>query len=233
MVILKRGFYIVALLTVILLVIPNILSAQDVIAYIGEVRGTVTVIKGNPGEELDATLGMFLMGGDTVKTGAESYSAIIFQDDGSRVKLGENSQLTLNAERDKKRLKKRMFLDSGGKLWAKVSKKKGTDFQVKTPTSVASVKGTRFYLESKIVSGDKEEAWLWVLEGEVLFGSGEEQTNVGAGQYGKALDGKIETGDIGDGDVPVEPGRHEVIILFDQESTGTGLQKELRIEFEE
>jgi hypothetical protein len=228
MVTLKRGMYISALFIAILLVIPGVLAAQDVIAYIGEIGGSVTIIKANPGEEVEATLGMLLMGGDTVKTAAESYSAVIFQDDGSRVKLGENSQLTLNAERDKKRLKKRMFLDSGGKLWAKVSKKKGTDFQVKTPTSVASVKGTRFIMEEK--SG---ETWLWVLEDEVLYGSGEEEVTVGAGQYGRAADGKIEIGDIGDGEVPVEPGPHEIIIFFDQEIEGTRLQKQLRIEYEE
>jgi hypothetical protein len=228
MVTLKRGFYISALFIALLSFLPGLIFAQDVIAYIGEVGGSVTIIKSNPGEEVEATLGMLLMGGDTVKTGEESYSAIIFQDDGSRVKLGENSQLTLNATRDKKKLKKRMFLGSGGKLWAKITKKKGTDFQIKTPTSVASVKGTRFIMEDR-----EDGVWLYVLEDAVQFGTGEEEVTVGAGQYGRAADGKIETGDIGDGDVPVEPGPHEIIIFFDQQSQGTALQKELRIEYEE
>jgi len=227
MVTLKRGCYITALLVTLVLFIPVAVFAQDVIAYIGEVGGTVTVVKANPGEEVEAQLGMLLMGGDTVKTATASYSSIIFQDDGSRVKLGENSQLTLNAERDQKNLKKRMFLDSGGKLWAKVSKKKGTDFQVKTPTSVASVKGTKFILEA----GDSD-AWLWVLEENVLFESGGQSSNVGAGQYAHGTEEGIETGDIQDGDVPIEPGTHEIIIFFDQENRGTALQKELRIEFE-
>ena len=90
------------------------------------------------------------------------------------------------------------------------------------------MKGTRFILEETT-----EGTWLWVLEDDVLFRIGEEEVTVGAGQYGKAADGKIETGDIGDGDVPVEPGEHEIIIFFDQQSQGTALQKELRIEYEE
>jgi hypothetical protein len=222
-----RGKYFLALLVVVLLVIPGVMYAQDIIAYIGELGGTVTVIKANPGEEVAATLGMLLEGGDTIKTGGESYSSIIFQDDGSRVKLAENSQLTLNATREKKKLKKRMFLDSGGKLWAKVTKRKGTDFQVKTPTSVASVKGTRFILEEL----EWGETYLLVLEDFVFLEAEGGSGMIGAGKYGKATDDSFETGDIEDGDVPVEPGMQEIIIFLDQQEGGTGLQKELRIQY--
>ena len=104
---LRRCSHIAVVLMSLALLAPATLSAQDIIAYIGEVGGTVTVVKGNPGEEVSAQLGMLLMSGDTVKTGAASYSSVIFQDDGSRVKLGENSLLTLNAERDGKALKKK------------------------------------------------------------------------------------------------------------------------------
>ena len=224
---LKRGFYISIMFIALLLVVPGVMLAQDVIAYVGELGGSVTIIKSNPEEEVEATLGMLLMGGDTVKTGEESYSAVIFQDDGSRVKLGENSQLTLNATREKKKLKKRLFLGSGSKIWAKITKKRGTDFQVKTPTSVASVKGTRFVM----LEGD-DGTWVWVLEDAVFLESGEEGVEVGAGQYGKASDGKIETGDIGEGDVPVEPGPHEIKVFLKQPDGGN-FQKELRIEYEE
>jgi hypothetical protein len=224
---LKRVLIDIALTSSLFLIIPAVLCAQDVIAYIGEVGGTVTVVKGNPGEEVEGELGMLLMGGDTVKTAAASYSSIIFQDDGSRVKLGENSQLTLNAERDGKNLKKRMFLGSGGKLWAKVNKKRGTDFQVSTPTSVASVKGTKFIMEA-----EDDRAFLWVLEDEVIFESGEFEQNVGAGRYAIGTREGIETGDIEDKCIPVEPGPHEILIFFDQGERGTKLQKEIRIEFE-
>jgi hypothetical protein len=223
---LKRVMITTAVMGVLFLIIPVSLLAQDVIAYIGEVGGTVTVVKGNPGEEVEAQLGMLLMGGDTVKTASASYSSVIFQDDGSRVKLGENSQLTLNADRDGKNLKKKMFLDSGGKLWAKVNKKRGTDFQVRTPTSVASVKGTKFILEA-----ESDGAFLWVLEDAVVFESGEFVENVGAGEYAEGTAEGIIVRAIEDGDVPVEPGSHEILIFFDQGDRGTALQKELRIEY--
>ena len=221
---LKRGIHIFAIFMCLMIIVPGVMFAQDVIAYIGELGGTVTIIKNNPGEEVEATLGMLLVGGDTVKTGEESYSAVIFQDDGSRVKLGENSQLTLNAERDKKKLKKRLFLGSGGKIWAKITKKRGTDFQVKTPTSVASVKGTRFSMEEAATG-----TFVWVYEDSVFLKNGDAEKEVQTGEFGFASEGAVETGPIGENPGPVEPGPHEMIIYFSDEDTGR--QKELRIEY--
>jgi hypothetical protein len=225
---LKKGSFLLILIALAILFIPAAVFAQDVIAYIGEVGGTVTVTRENPGEEIAAKIGMLLQEGDTVKTEGASYSSIIFQDDGSRVKLGENAQITLNAVRQKKKLNKRMFL-SGGKLWAKVSKKKGTDFQVQTPTSVASVKGTRFIMEEK-ASG---ETWLWVTEDSVRLDSDGGGGDVGEGQYARTTSDEFESGDITDDtQPPVEPGEHELIIYFELESEGTTLQRELHIEYE-
>jgi len=209
------------------IIAPITLLGADAIAYLGEVGGKVTVIKANPGETLPAKLGMLLSGGDTVKTADESYAAIIFQDDGSRIKLGPNAQLTLNATRKDKNLDKSLFLDSG-KLWAKVTKKKGTELEIKTPTSVASVKGTKFIMEEK----EWGETWLWVLEDVVKLKSSAGETNVNAGEWGKATKDSIETGSIKDGDIPVEPGKHEMIIYFKPGDESSSLMRELRIEFE-
>jgi hypothetical protein len=199
----------------------------EAIAYIGEVGGDVKIIKGNPGTGVPATLGMLLEGGDTIKTETESYASVIFQDDGSRVKLGENAQLTLNATRDKKKLKKRMRLEAG-KMWAKITKKRGTDFQVSTPTSVASVKGTKFVLEE-----GNAETLLWVLEDVVEMAiAGGYTVEVSAGEYAKATSKGIEKGTIQDDQIPVEPGKHELIIYLNQQNKGSNQQKELHIDFE-
>jgi hypothetical protein len=221
-----RETLIIAVFCVAVMLAPAGLLAQETIAYVGEVDGEVTVTSANPGEEMSAELGMLLDQGDTVRTGPDSYTAIIFQDDGSRVKLGENSQLTLNAERDQKNLNKRMFLNVG-KLWAKVTRKRGTDFQVGTPTSVASVKGTRFVVQQE------RPTTIWVLEDEVdVSGNGGGSTSVGAGQ--KAVvddDGNIQVTDFEDGDVPVEPGPHTLKIDLTHE-TDDLLHKDVIIEFE-
>jgi len=223
----KKGRFFILLILVAAFVIPTLVFTQDTIAYIGELGGTVTVTvtKSNPGE-VAAELGMLIGAGDTVKTGNESYTSIIFQDDGSRVKLGSNAVITLNATRTKKKLNKKIFL-SAGKIFAKVTKKKGTDFQIKTPTSVSSVKGTRFILEEK----DWGETWLWVLDDFVELASDAGKITVNKGQKGIATKDALKIEELKDEDIPVEPGKHEMIINFTR-SDDTSMKKELHIEFE-
>jgi hypothetical protein len=224
MIIPKRGYVLAVIVLCVFLIVPGVMYGLDVIAYIGETGGEVTVLRGTPGKELAAEPGMLLEAGDTVKTDADSYSSIIFQDDGSRIKLGENSQLTLNATREKKKLKKRMFLDSGGKLWAKVNRQKGTDLQIKTPTSVASVKGTKFGLQTF----DAED-WVWVYEDAVQVDGEAGTVTVEEGEFCRVTRESIEKSDIEEAELPTEPGKHKLIIFFEQED-GV-IQKELHIHY--
>jgi hypothetical protein len=213
------------------MLLPTGAFAADAIAYIGEVGGKVLVVKPASGEdktaqEATAKAGMFLGAGDTIKTGDESFASVVFQDDGSRVKLGAVSTLTINAVRKQKQLDKSLFMESG-KMWAKVTKKRGTEFQVKTPTSVASVKGTRFILEET----ESGETWVWVLEDAVQLSNESGEVTVNAGQKGKATKDTLDVQEIEDMDLPIEPGPHEIIFFF-KRSDGSSLQKELHIEFE-
>ena len=222
-----KKFYLILLLILSFTLIPLTgVIAEEVIAYIGEVGGDVSVTRSSTSSTDPVTPGMFLNAGDMLKTGAESFASIIFQDDGSRVKLGANSQLTLNATRREDRLEKSSFLQMG-KLWAKVTKRKGTSFQVKTPTSVASVKGTRFIMEEK----EWGETWLYVLEDSVLLAIASEEKEIEEGQKGKATKDKIEIEDIQKDDLPIEPGIHKMIFYL-KKSGATELQKEVHVEFE-
>jgi hypothetical protein len=220
----------ILLLTACALLLPAGAFAEDVIAYIGELGGRVTVKKPasgeSEGEETAAKAGMFLTAGVTIRTAEDSFASVIFQDDGSRVKLGPASSVTLNATRQQKQLNKDLFMESG-KLWAKVTKKRGSEFQVKTPTSVASVKGTRFILEEK----DWGESWLWVLEDAVQFSNETGEVTVNEGQKGTATKDALDVQPIDDKGLPIEPGKHEVIFFF-KGSDDSSLQRELHIEFE-
>jgi hypothetical protein len=221
---------VILLLAACALLLPAGAFAEDVIAYIGELGGTVTVTKPASGEgEGEATAaktGMFLTAGVTVRTAEDGFASVIFQDDGSRVKLGPVSTVTLNATRQEKQLNKNLFMESG-KLWAKVAKKRGSEFQVKTPTSVASVKGTRFILEEK----EWGESWLWVLEDAVQFSNETGEVTVNEGQKGSATKDSLDVQPIDDKDLPIEPGKHEMIFFF-KGSDDSSLQRELHIEFE-
>lgn len=220
----NKSILFLLLLLSVLIIFPAALSSKDIIAYIGDVKGDVKVTRSNPGEIESAKIGMFIFPGDHVKTGKESYAAIIFQDDGSRLKLDSNTSLTLDATRQKKKLNKKMYLGVG-KMWAKVVKKRGTDFQVRTPTSVASVKGTKFIIEELAIG----QTWLWVLEEAVQLSNETGTWTINEGQYAKATTTTIETGSIEGGCPIIDPGEHKMIFYFEDES---GQTRELIIDLE-
>lgn len=221
----KKILFLVFLLGLLMIIPTSIFAKEDVIAFFGKVKGDVTVTRANPGETEDAKAGMFLYSGDAVKTGNKSYTSIVFQDDGSRLKLDPNTSLSLEATRSKKKLSKKMRLGAG-KMYAKVSKKRGTDFQVTTPTSVASVKGTDFGIEEKTWP----ETHLWVLSSEVEFTNGIQTIVVTAGQHAVATPETMDVGNIGDaGCELVESGDHKLRFQFEDEA---GNVKDLIIEFE-
>ena len=216
-------------LTVIIIsfiILPIFIYGEDVIAYFSEVGGKVKVTNTSISKNTQGKIGMLLNPGDMIITGEESYASIVFQDDGSRVKLGENATLTLNTRRKKLTLKKKLFLKAG-RLWARVAKRRGTEFQVTTPTSVASVKGTRFILEE----GKNGTTWLWVLEDKVKFSNGKREVEVNEGEKGKSTKNSITVEPIEEGDIPIEPGIHTMIFYFNK-GDNIGIQKELHIELE-
>ncbi len=210
-------------ITALLFVTPAAVFSQDVVAFIGEVSGEVIIVKSNPGEEIPAEIGALLGPGDTIKTGSGSFASVIFQDDGSRVKLGENAVLTLNVTRKQKKLNKRMRLDKG-KLWAKVKKKRDTEFQINTPTSVASVKGTNFIIEEHVWG----ETWVWVLEGRVELSNGRRNIIINKGQKGTATKEKIDVGKTKVDDDLLEPGKHNLIFYL-MHKDDPNLRKELHL----
>ncbi|MFW6181941.1 MAG: FecR family protein [Spirochaetota bacterium] len=222
-----KALLLLAGLALLAVLVPAGLCAQDTVAYVGELGGTVRVTRANPGEVMDAELGMLLSQGDMIKTEAASYAAVVFQDDGSRVKLGENSQLTLNTQRREQKLTKRLFLNVG-KLWAKVTRGRDTDFEVGTPTSVASVKGTRFIAEDD----GRGQTWYWSLDDAIQVSSDAGSVTIRGGEYARVTSEGIQTGSFDDGDVPLEPGRHKLIIYMNYEDESSSLQKELHIDFE-
>ena len=127
--------------------------------------------------------------------------------------------------RQQKKLSKKMSLGAG-KMWAKVSKKRGTDFQVTTPTSVASVKGTSFGLEEKPFP----ETVLWVLQDQVELSNGIQTIIVNQGQKAVSTADSIIVGNIGNAGCDlVEMGEHKIRLQFEDSS---GNSRDLVIEFE-
>ena len=97
--------------------------------------------------------GTILSDGDKVRTGSKGFAAIIFIDDKSTLKLKENSEAVITGQRSAASISKKINMDSGT-VRATVTKQ-NTDFVIQTPTSVASVKGTDFWLITNPEIGDQ------------------------------------------------------------------------------
>ena len=85
---------------------------------------------------------------DWIQTGHDSWVAVKFADDGSQLTIKENTEVEIKAFEDSPgSLAKRISMELG-KMRATINPDKKQDFQVATPTSVASVKGTDFWTSS-------------------------------------------------------------------------------------
>jgi hypothetical protein len=127
-----------------------------------------------------ARKGQPLFAGHELRTGEDSFCALVFQDDQSLLKVTSNTEVTLNTEEASGgRFSKRIWVGVGG-IWAKVARQEETTFEIETPTSVASVKGSSCYNITE-VSGPTT---LYTLEGLFEFSNRFGRVNVGPGFKG-------------------------------------------------
>ncbi|MGA2866952.1 MAG: FecR family protein [Verrucomicrobiota bacterium] len=121
-------------------------------------RGSAGVEVQRGEKRLPATRKLHLQAGDIIETGPGQSAVVEFAREGTRVKLKEETRLSLvSLEKGKH------FVLDRGKLEAAVARQPaGEPLAVATPQAEASVRGTKFSLSSQW-----EATWLKVLKGEV------------------------------------------------------------------
>ena len=92
-------------------------------------------------------MGSQLFNNDLIVTDSNGFVKFSYLDDGTTIKIHHDSELYVRGQINKKSISKRINM-SNGLLKLDVSKQNDDEFMVITPTSVASVKGTSFILES-------------------------------------------------------------------------------------
>ena len=108
-------------------------------ARVTAVSGEVVVHPAGGGDDLAAETGMALEEGDRVATSSDSTAEIAL-DGGSLIALRESSDFTLeNTSKDAS-----IFSLSLGSILAKIEKLGSRSLSVRSPTSVAAVRGTEF-----------------------------------------------------------------------------------------
>ncbi|MBW1775194.1 MAG: FecR domain-containing protein [Deltaproteobacteria bacterium] len=132
-------------------------------------EGEVSIQKQDEEIWLPVEVNIPLEEGDRIKTGKDSQVEILM-DDGSMVKLEENSEITIRelaADYQTRSITSSLFLWFG-RVLSNVTKftSKNSRFRISTPTLVAGVRGTEFIVETT----DSQLTEVGVFDGEVTVG---------------------------------------------------------------
>lgn len=146
------------------------------VAIVKKAKGTVMIT--HNGKEKKVKRGTKIYNDDQIVTKAKSRIAFVFLDDKSLVRVRQNSVFKVKGKREKNSIAKNIVLEIGD-VFASVTKQKG-EFRIESPTSVASVKGTKFSVDFD----SNGETKTYVYEGlvEVASKQGGGTTQVGEGQ---------------------------------------------------
>jgi len=138
-----------------ILLLITIISSSDGIAIVTKSKGAVEYKK-NDGTIVknDLRKGTSLFDNERITTGANGFAKYVYLDDGSMIKVHKNAEVYIYGSIDKRSIIKQVNVSSGNVKF-EVSKQGQDDFTVITPTSVATVKGTDFWLESSEDEGDQ------------------------------------------------------------------------------
>ena len=146
----------------------SLLTAQTetrVVAAIASVKGDAQVRPVDERRYNSAYKGQMIHSGEWVKTGKNVFVSIIFLD-GTNIKIQSDTEIEIKSSRiTRKELKTQMYI-AEGQAWSKVASQNKGEFRIKTPTAVASVKGTEFDVKFDDLA---ESTTLTVIEGEVFF----------------------------------------------------------------
>ena len=98
--------------------------------------------------------GLGLYGDDQIRTGDNGFSIYRYLDDASSIKILKNSEVIIQGRVDSRKITKNIEV-TNGLLNFNIDQQNEGYFTVVTPTSVATVKGTEFWLICNGIEGDK------------------------------------------------------------------------------
>ena len=135
--------------------IVNLAFSEDGIALLTKSKGSVEYLK-NDGTLIknDLKKGTSLFNEDRITTGSNGFAKYVYLDDGSMIKVHKNAEVYIYGAIDKRSIIKQINVTDGNVKF-EVSKQASNEFTIITPTSVATVKGTDFWLESDEDDGDR------------------------------------------------------------------------------
>ncbi len=204
------------------------LLASNKIAIVLKTKGPVTIEKASNKKKVSAKVGMSLEDGDKIVTGRRAFVAVRFLDDKSLVRVRANSVCSIEGNKKKDKIEKSIWVEVGT-FFCDIFKQKGS-FKVITPTSVASIKGTKFWTMHSATGGTRYVG----IEGLV-----EIKNNKGKALMKKGETAIVESKDsppiirlTKKGDLPEDAEDIQGKVLEIEFESKDGQQKNLRIELE-
>lgn len=207
--------------------------SQDKIALILKSRGETSIKRSSDTDfKKDIKIGENLYSQDKIKTGKDGFVVLVFLDDKSQIKIRENSEMVISGERGRESISKQVAMQFGT-LKAEITPMRKGEFVIATPTSVASVKGTVFIMQSDPIQGDV----IWGISGSVEVTNNESGgvVVVGANQTGTSTPtGGIDVEATKEGDLPEDNDTDETEtndILRIQLQNPSGETKVIKVEY--
>ena len=132
---------------VLIVVLVGILVPEEnkLIAVTTKAKGDVSYRSWDSKDFNDLKPAEVLNDGDHIQTGSDGFGALVYLDDKSTIKGKENTNFDVIGTRGKKGISKRIKINRGT-IKAKIQSGNASGFIIETPTSVATVKGTEFWL---------------------------------------------------------------------------------------
>lgn len=203
------------ILLILIVIFAAAAFAQDTVALTLKVKGDVNLNRSDSEAKLE--LGDTLINKDELISKEDSFAAVRFVDGNAFIKLFSNSRLIISADKKEDKYDKKSYLKMGT-LWSKVTKNSGS-FDVETPTTVVSVRGTEFVIEV-----DKDGVTkVYAISGKVTVKNKKtgQVVDLGAGEY---------TED--DDENPMEPGETDWTEVPEEIADEVGTPQVIELELE-
>jgi hypothetical protein len=131
----------ILILITLLLVLATYLCAENPIAVMVKMKGDVTLTRNT--KKVSIKVGDVLFHNDKIQSGSASYAALKYVDNGAFLKIFPNSIVSIKVDVDNGKLNKSANIEKGT-LFSAINKKIKANYSVESPTTVASVKGTKY-----------------------------------------------------------------------------------------
>ena len=212
----------------ILILFVAISYSSDNIALVTKSKGDVKYKKNQSSSDTKLAMGTPLFSNDLIKTGGDGFAIFVYLDDKSMIKVQKNSEMYVRGNVDKGEIQKEISMNNG-LFKANVQSQKGGAFTIVTPTSVASVKGTEFWVVSKGEEGGDQFFGLSGLV-EVRNKKSNQVTRVTKSKTAiSSPNGELQLRNTRAGELPVD----ETQSQSSSSGVGDGETQEIRIKFED